>query len=233
VYDRQAERKAPIVKVDAEKPDEKGIRETVQIIRQGGVVAYPTESFYGLGVDPSGEKAVERLFQIKRRQREQPILVLIPSIETLDFLVRRVPAAARILMHAFWPGGLTLVFDASDRVPRTITGGTGKIGIRVSSHPIAASLVGAVGGPITSTSANVTGKQPCRTAHEVARQLGRQVDVILDGGTTPGKSASTVLDVTMEPPAILREGMISRAQIEQVAPLRSHPHSCVSEPSLS
>jgi L-threonylcarbamoyladenylate synthase len=231
VYDRQAKRNAPIVKVDAEKPDEKGIRETAQIIRQGGVAAYPTESFYGLGVDPTRENAVDRLFQVKRRQREHPILVLIPSIESLDFLVRRIPAAARILMRAFWPGGLTLVFDASDRVPRIITGGTGKIGIRISSHPIAASLVGAVGGPITGTSANVTGKQPCRTAHEVARQLGRQVDIILDGGATPGKNASTVLDVTTEPPEILREGMISRTQIEHVTCFRIHPHSSVSDPS--
>jgi L-threonylcarbamoyladenylate synthase len=215
VWDPQGKRNTPNRKVDRKEPDEKGIQKTADIIRQGGVAAYPTESFYGLGVDTTTESAVERLFQIKRRHREQPILVLIPSTETLDFLVRRIPAAARILIKAFWPGGLTLVFDASDRVLRTITGGTGKIGIRVSSHPVAASLAGAVGGPITSTSANLSGKQPCRTAHEVARQLGRQVDIILDGGTTPGKSASTVLDVSGDPPRILREGMVSRKELQQ------------------
>ncbi len=213
--DPQGKKNTPNTKANRKEPDEKGIQESADIIRRGGVAAYPTESFYGLGVDPARESAVERLFQIKRRQREQPILVLIPSIETLDFLVRRIPPAARILIQAFWPGGLTLVFDASDRVPRTITGGTGKIGIRVSSHPVAASLAGAVGGPITSTSANLSGKQPCLTAHEVARQLGRQVDIILDGGTTPGKYASTVLDVSGDPPRVLREGMVSRKELQQ------------------
>jgi L-threonylcarbamoyladenylate synthase len=214
VPDRETKRNTPIIKVDAAHPCGKGVQETAQIIRQGGVAAYPTESFYGLGADPAREDAVNRLYQIKGRQRGRPVLILIPSVEALNSLVKRVPPVARILMDAFWPGGLTLVFDAADYVPRAITAGTGKIGVRISSHPVAASLVRAVGGPITSTSANLSGIPPCRSAEEVDRQLGSRVDIILDGGVTPGKGASTVLDVSGDPPRILREGMVSRTRIQ-------------------
>jgi len=201
--------------MDGENPDEKEIREATLLIRQGGVVAYPTESFYGLGVDPGREDAVDRLFRVKGRQRERAILLLIPSTGALDRLVMHVPPAARELMNAFWPGGLTLVFNASDEIPRAITAGTGKIGIRISSHPVAAALVRAVGGVLTGTSANLSGKPPCRSAQEVFQQLGARVDMILDGGITAGKSASTVVDVSEEPPRILREGMVSREQLQR------------------
>lgn len=200
--------------VDGTKPDEKVIREAALIIKRGGVAAYPTESFYGLGVDPMREDAVDRLYQIKQRQRGRPILVLIPSIEALNALVGSIPVLARVLMDAFWPGGLTLVFDASTRVPDTITGGTGKIGIRVSSHPVAAALTRILHGPVTGTSANLSGRPACRSGDEVMRQLGRQVDVIIDSGGTTGKEASTVLDVSVNPLRILRQGMISQEQIE-------------------
>jgi len=213
VSDSEAKRNPPFRKVDAENPDEKEIQEAALLIRQGGVVAYPTESFYGLGVDPGREKAVDRLFRVKGRQKERAILLLITSSGALDHLVRDVPPAARDLMDAFWPGGLTLVFKASDEIPPAITAGTGKIGLRISSHPVAASLVRAVGGVLTGTSANLSGKPPCRSAQEVFRQLGDQVDMILDGGITGGKRASTVLDVSREPLRILREGMVSREDL--------------------
>ena len=205
---------ALIRRVDGVIPDEEGIEQAAEIIRKGGVIAYPTESFYGLGVHPARKDAVDLLFQIKRRQKEQPFLILIPFIEALDSLVSHVPPTARALMDAFWPGGLTLVFDASDRVPQGITAGTEKIGIRLSSHPVAASLARAVGGPITGTSANLSGEPPCRSAQEVLAQLGERVDMILDGGITTGKSASTVLDVSVTPPRILREGLVSREKIQ-------------------
>lgn len=212
--DREAKINPPLRKVDAENPGEKEIQEAALLIRQGGVVAYPTESFYGLGVDPGKEDAVDRLFQVKDRQREQAILLLISSTDAVDHLVTHVPPAARKLMDAFWPGGLTLVFNASDEIPRAITAGTGKVGIRISSHPVAAALVRAAGGVLTGTSANLSGKPSCRSAQEVVQQLGARVDMILDGGITAGKSASTVLDVSEEPPRILREGMVSREQLQ-------------------
>jgi L-threonylcarbamoyladenylate synthase len=214
VSNGNAKNNAPVRKVDAENPGEKEICEAALLIRQGGVVAYPTESFYGLGVDPGRADAVDRLFQVKGRQRIRPILLLITSSEALDHLVRHVPPVARGLMDDFWPGGLTLVFNASDEVPRAITAGTGKIGIRISSHPVAAKLVGAVGGVLTGTSANLSGKSPCRSSVEVLRQLGDRVDMILNGGITAGKSGSTVLDICQEPPRILREGMVSRERLQ-------------------
>lgn len=210
----ERKRIAPLRKVDAENPDERQIQEAAQLIRQGGIVAFPTESFYGLGVDPAMEGAVERLFLVKRRQKDRPILLLIAAAGALDHLASRITPAARRLMDAFWPGGLTLVFSASDRIPSAITAGTGKIGIRMSSHPVAAALAQAVGGTLTGTSANLSGMSPCRYAQEVLRQLGGRVDRILDGGITAGKNASTVLDVSEDPPRILRQGIVSREQLQ-------------------
>jgi len=218
--DREVWRKAPLIRVDGKRPDERVIHQAALIIRQGGVAAYPTESFYGLGVDPAREDAVNRVFQMKEREKNRPILILIPSIESLDSYVTHVSVAAHALIDAFWPGGLTLVFDASDRVPKTVTAGTGKIGIRLSSHPVAASLVRILGAPITSTSANLSGKGACRSGEEVLQQFGKKVDIVLDGGPAMGKSASTVLDVSVDPPRILRQGMVSKEQLESVISAR-------------
>jgi L-threonylcarbamoyladenylate synthase len=207
-------RTAPVIQVNGIKPDEKAIRRAVRIILDGGMVAFPTESFYGLGVDAMGKESVERLFRIKARDQGQPILILIPSLETLGNYAAAVPKVARELMKAFWPGGLTLVFEATGQVLPLLTGGTGKIGVRLSSHPVAALLARTLGSPITGTSANLSGYPPARSAGKVARDLGKQVDLIVDGGRTPEGKASTVLDVTVDPPVVLREGMISRKALE-------------------
>lgn len=203
-----------IRKVDPEYPDARQIREAALLIRQGGVVAYPTESYYGLGVDPWSEDSVRHLFRVKKRQQDQPILLLVDTVFSLDRVVHHVSPSASRLMESFWPGGLTLVFRASDRVLPALTAGTGKIGIRLSSNPVAAALVRGVGGFLTGTSANLSGKPPCRAAQEVFQQLGESVDMILDGGLTGGESASTVVDVSEDQPRILREGMISREQLQ-------------------
>ena len=206
-------------KVGRINPGDKQIQEAAWIIRQGGIVAYPTESFYGLGVDPTMEDGVERLFRVKGRKKDQPILLLVASTGVLSRLVKNITPEAHRLMDGLWPGGLTLVLAASERIPPAITAGTGKVGIRISSHPAAALLVQAAGGIITGTSANLSGRPPCRFAEEVFQQLGSRVDMILDGGVTPGKNASTVLDVSENPPRILREGMVSRKEIENYVDL--------------
>lgn len=214
-----------VIQVDAHKPAEGAIRQAARIILRGGVVAYPTESFYGLGVDAGREEAVARLFQIKRREERRPILILIPSVKTLDSYVTEVPKAAQALIRVFWPGGLTLIFHASGRVLPLLTAGTGKIGVRLSSHLVAGCLARAVDRAITGTSANISGAHPCRSKDEVLEQLGNHVDAVLDGGLTSGRNASTVLDVTTDPPKILREGLISRNRLEQVL---SKPITCSS-----
>lgn len=204
-----------VIQVDAKRPAEGAILHAARIILRGGVVAYPTESFYGLGVHAAREDAIARLFQIKRREEGRPILILIPSVKALHSYVAHVPKVAHILIKAFWPGGLTLIFHANERVLPILTAGTGKIGIRLSSHLIAGSLTRALNAPITGTSANISGVHPCRSKDEVLEQLGNHVDAVLDGGLTSGRNASTILDVTADPPLILREGLISQGLLEQ------------------
>ena len=189
------------------------VGKAAKILESGGLVAYPTESFYGLAADADNETAILRLFQVKKRQVGEPVLILIPSVESLKRYAANVPETAKRLMDAFWPGGLTLVFEARKSVSTLLTAGTGKIGIRLSSHPVAMALTQAMDSAITGTSANISGEPPCNTSHGVARALGKGVDQILDGGETPGLKPSTVLDMTIRPHTVPREGMIIRAML--------------------
>jgi L-threonylcarbamoyladenylate synthase len=186
-----------------------------QCLKSGGVVAYPTESFYGLAVDTTNERAIQRLFSVKERKGNHPILILIPSVDVLEKYVVKVPEVALSLIETFWPGGLTLVFRANSRVSPLLTSGTGKIGLRLSSHPVATALTKSLGVPISGTSANISGKAACRSADEVSRMFDNRIDLILDAGMTLGKAGSTVLDVTVHPPRLLREGMIQQELLEK------------------
>jgi L-threonylcarbamoyladenylate synthase len=208
-----------IIKVDTKKALEASLNLAVSVISTGGVVAFPTESFYGLGVNARNEKAVKHLFAIKKRRTDQPVLILIPARDMLDRCVTRVPKTAQKLMEQFWPGGLTLVFEAGPDIPRSLTGGTGRIGVRLSSHPIATGLSQKAGLPITGTSANVSGEPAPTTAEQVVDSLRDTVDLILDGGETQGGKGSTLLDVTVDPPRILREGMVGREDLEKFVSL--------------
>lgn len=207
-----------ILKVDTEEKLRLGLKKAAEVINSGGMVAFPTESFYGLAVSVKDEKAIQRLFDVKKRRSDQPILMLVPSVERLNQIVVHIPKIARLLMSRFWPGGLTLIFEAKPDLPQGLTAGTGKIGVRLSSHPIARALAEAVGMPITGTSANISGEPACSSAKEVHHSLGEKVDLILDGGKTAGGKGSTILDVTVDPPQILREGMVGREQLEKCLP---------------
>lgn len=207
-----------IIRVEASDSVEPALNRAAEVILSGGIVAVPTESFYGLAVNALDEAAIRRLLAVKQIRETHPILTLIPSREALPKYVRSIPPLAETLVQAFWPGGLTLVFDGSAIVPPLLTAGTGKIGVRLSSHPIAAGLARRVGLPITGTSANVTGKPACVSAGEVLASLGAGVDLILDGGRTEGGKGSTLLDVTVHPPRILREGMIPVDQLRPFIP---------------
>jgi L-threonylcarbamoyladenylate synthase len=204
-----------LIKLDTEDHIRAGLKRAAESILSGGMVAMPTESFYGLAVNPRDVKAMHRLFDVKKRGGDQPILILISCMEHLDKYVIHVPEIGHRLMKEFWPGGLTLLFEAKPELPQELTAGTGKIGVRLSSHPIATALAQAVGAPITGTSANISGQPACSSAKEVLQQLGDKVDVILDGGETAGGKGSTVLDVTVDPPVVFREGMVSQEQIEK------------------
>ena len=207
--------KPPVIRTGNEEELRNGVDRARHIILSGGIVAFPTESFYGLAVNASDENAIGRLFKIKKRMNNMPVLVLIPSLEYLKGYVADVPEIALRLIGRFWPGGLTLLFKAGSGISPLLTSGTGKIGVRISSHPLAAALARAVDSPITGTSANISGRPGCVTAKEVYYSLGRGVDLILDGGETKGGKGSTILDVTVDPPEIIREGMISREQLQE------------------
>jgi L-threonylcarbamoyladenylate synthase len=201
------------LKIDPGKPDEEKLAEAVRVLREGGVVAFPTETFYGLGADARNETAVEKIFRIKGRNFRNPLSVIVAHGEELIPLVEEIPAAATILMQKFWPGPLTLIFRASSTVLPRLTADTGKIGIRVSSHRIATLLAAGLAGPLTATSANPSGGTECSSADAVIRALGDLPDAVIDGGATPGGAGSTILDVTFFPPRILREGAIPRSLI--------------------
>jgi L-threonylcarbamoyladenylate synthase len=201
-----------LLKID-EKNFARVIQDAAQVILSGGVVAVPTESFYGLAVHSLNERAIERLFVLKRRREDNPLLILIASGENLGSYVTEVSNKARKLVERFWPGGLTLVFVAEPALPPSLTSGTGKIGVRLSSHPVPRALAQAVGAPVTGTSANRSGQPNCLTAEEVMAAVGGDIDLIVDGGRTPGGKGSTVLDVTVDPPVVLREGMVSREDL--------------------
>lgn len=190
------------------------LREAADIVREGGIVAFPTESFYGLGACPFDARAVRRIFDLKGRSlRTGPILVLIRSRADLAPLVTEITPTAERLMESCWPGPLTLVFRASGAVPSALTAGTGMIGVRLSAHPDVQRVLEAVGGPLTGTSANRSGRPPATTVEEVERALGDSVDAILDGGATPGGLPSTVVDTTVTPPRVIREGRVPTASL--------------------
>jgi L-threonylcarbamoyladenylate synthase len=204
-----------ILKADGSNSFETVLARAAAILAAGGVLAYPTETFYGLGADATNEKAIRKIYVIKGRNFSSPISVIIDKAEKLYPLVDEVPATAQKLMQAFWPGALTIVFKASAKIIPVLTAGTGKIGVRISSHPVACALAHALGGPLTATSANVSGTAECTTAADVLRQIGDKIDAVIDCGQTTGKKGSTIIDVTFHPPQILREGVISRKTIEK------------------
>lgn len=205
-----------IFPVDKDAPNGETMDKAAAVIARGGLVVFPTSSFYGIGARAFDPEAVARVFRVKKRDPQKPLLILIASLADLGPLVRSVPSAAAALVEAFWPGSLTLVFEAAGRLPSNLTGRTGKIGIRLASHPVALRLVQAVGSPITGTSANLSGKGGCREAALLDPQIRYQVDMVLDAGRLPGKKGSSVVDVTVRPPAVLREGAVSAEEIARV-----------------
>ncbi len=192
------------------------IEKGVSILRQGGIVAYPTDTVYGLGAGASLPQAVERIYEVKKRPRNMPLPLLLADISQIIEVAEPVPPAAWSLIRSFLPGALTLVLPKAKSVPDNITAGGTTIAIRIPAHPVPRALIKGVGTPVIGTSANLSGRPSPLTADEVYSQLGDKIDLIIDGGRCPGGQESTVVDVTGETPVILREGAISRKELEQV-----------------
>ncbi len=201
------------LRIDTHTDLKRPIKRAGKVLRTGGIVAYPTETVYGFAADTSNASAIKKLFQLKQRKADRPILMLIPSQDEVSLYTEHITDAAADLMKRFWPGGLTLIFKASSRVSPLLTSEKGNIGIRLSSHPVAAALAKEMGRPITSTSANLSGGPSPQTPDEIADTFDEGIDLILDAGPSPSRTPSTVLDVTVDPPQILREGAIRAFQL--------------------
>lgn len=202
-----------LLPIDPFQPESASLERVGDILRQGGIVAYPTETLYGLGVDPFNPDAMERLSHLKGRPGSMPVSVLVRDIEMLGQVVWVIPTKALRVIEALLPGPLTVVLQAKPHVPDPITGGTGKVGVRISTHPLMRHLFRYHASPFTTTSANPTGQPGATDARQVLDYFPQGIDCVLDGGPVPGGVESTVVDLSKDPPLILREGAIPESEI--------------------
>jgi L-threonylcarbamoyladenylate synthase len=188
------------------------------ILKHNGVIAVPTETFYALAVNPFQAEALVRLFALKDRAPEKPVLVMVDGPERLNQVAREVPDMARRLMEKFWPGPLSIIFPSLPHLPRLLTGGTGTIAVRQPRQELTCRLIAALGFPITGTSANRAGCHPLIRADEVSREFGDRLDLILAAGPCPGGLPSTIVDVTGPLPRLVRAGAIPAAEVAEILP---------------
>ena len=204
-----------IVKLDPDKPDDNILEKVISSIKAGKTIAFPTETFYALGVSAYSEEAIRKVYAIKGREQGKPLPLIIEGASMLKEVTAEIPEIAHPLIQEFWPGGLTLIFKASPKVPSILTADTSTIAVRNSSHALARLLVASAQVPLTSTSANLSGNESCSSAAEVEKQLGGLIDIIIDGGTTEGLMPSTMIDLTKTPPQMVREGIIPSERLQQ------------------
>jgi L-threonylcarbamoyladenylate synthase len=196
--------------------DTEAFAHAIRLLRAGKVIAFPTDTVYGVGAEGFNERAIEQLFIVKERPHSKAIPYLLASADDLRLVAREIPDAARRLAAKFWPGGLTLVVVANARVPRVLIAGGDAIAVRVPNHPTVTALIDSLDAPLAATSANLSGARDPANAQEVFAQLKGRIPLVLDGGATRGNLPSTVVDVTTNPPRVLRVGVIAVEEIERV-----------------
>jgi len=184
------------------------IDEALQVLAQGGIVSYASESFYALGVQAFDRNAVEKLFEIKQRSQEKPVPLIVGTMDVLRSVVKTVSPQAKELIDQYWPGPLTILFPAREKLPSLLTGATGNAALRIPGSGIAIDLAKAFAAPLTATSANISGRPPAETPSDVRAYFGDAIDLIIDSGRAPGGQPSTIVDATVNPPVILRQGRI-------------------------
>jgi L-threonylcarbamoyladenylate synthase len=204
-----------IIAMNKKKDNHDGMVQAAQALAQGKLVVFPTETVYGLGANALDNEAVKKIFTAKGRPSDNPLIVHIARKEQLTALVSNIPAKAIILMEAFWPGPLTLVFEKSDKVSDSVTAGLSTVAVRMPDNPVALNLIDLAGVPVAAPSANISGKPSPTSAEHVMEDLMGKVDCIIDGGNCRVGLESTVLDLTCDPPAILRPGGITQEMIEK------------------
>ncbi len=202
-----------VLRIDPKEPYEGDIVRAVEFLEKGEVIAYPTETIYGLGADVLSRKAVKKIYDLKARDYGLPISILVADVAMLREYVKEVPEQALSLMRKFWPGALTILFPASDKIPKGLVTNTGRVGMRISSHPVAAALVKKFGKPITTTSANLSGFPPSLSVKHIQKYFGDKIPCIVDGGECEPSRGSTVVDVGEETMRIVREGRIPADEV--------------------
>jgi L-threonylcarbamoyladenylate synthase len=203
------------VVIDASAPDPAALAPAVDAIRAGGIVALPTDTLYGLAADPCSAAAVGRVFAAKGRGAERALPLVAADRAQVEALLGPLPPPARLLADRFWPGPLTLLLPAPDRLAADVTAGTLRVGIRVPAHAVARALCRACRSVVTATSANVSGQPALADPDAVAAALGARIDVLLDAGPTAGGAPSTVVDVSETPPRLVREGAIAWEEVRR------------------
>jgi L-threonylcarbamoyladenylate synthase len=202
-----------VLKISSKIPETSVVDYAAGFIKRGEVVGIPTDTFYALSADPFNLAAIEAVFQAKGRPETKALPILVSSIEQAVSLIRDVPDVFLILAHKFWPGALTLVVEATHRLPLKVTGNSGRVALRWANSPIPTAIIGAVGGPITGTSANLSGFPSCTNATQIVKQLGNRLPLILDAGDTGATMASTIVRIDGDDWTLAREGALPEEEI--------------------
>ena len=210
--------KTIIKKIDADTMTSEDFREASEILNRGGLVAFPTETVYGLGGDAYDRTASQRIYAAKGRPSDNPLIVHIAEISELEKLAVNIPAEAYLLAEKFWPGPMTMILQRKDSVPKETTGGLDTVAIRMPSHPIARRLIQESGLPIAAPSANASGRPSTTKASHVIEDLDGKIDMIIDGGSSDIGLESTIVDLTVKPALILRPGYITIGMLREVLP---------------
>ena len=213
--------KTEILRVNSNEPEERLVGYVADQIRGGKAVGMPTDTFYGLSVDPFNLRAVDTVYEIKERSRHKPLSLLIESVDQAEELTRPMPSEFYALARRFWPGPLTLIVRAAPRLPLKVTANTGNVAIRVPAAAIPLAIIRRSGIPLTATSANISGESECTTAHAVKEQLGDRIPLIVDGGESPRSVASTIVDLTVDHLGgngwrVIREGAVPTQEIAEL-----------------
>lgn len=205
-----------IEKIDKNKINTDIIREAGRILREGRLVAFPTETVYGLGADALNEHAAQKIYAAKGRPSDNPLIIHITNMDDLAKIISFIPEAAKVIADKYWPGPLTMIFDKSGIVPYGTTGGLDTVAVRMPSHEIAREVIDAGGGYIAAPSANTSGRPSPTTALHVEEDMTGKIDMIIDGGSVDIGVESTILDMTVVPPMILRPGAITREMLTEL-----------------
>lgn len=218
-----------VEKVEKDNPDIKTIHKAADIIKKGGVVAFPTETVYGLGANSFDDKAVDKIFIAKGRPQDNPLILHVNNVEEVYMLVETVDKRAKKVMESFWPGPLTLIFKKSEKVSKKLTGGLSTVAIRMPKHKIASEIIKYSKVPIAAPSANLSGKPSPTNAEHVIRDLYGRVDMIIDGGDTGIGVESTVLDISQDMPTILRPGGVTYEDLIKIFPKVEYDQSIIKD----